>query len=216
LGYSISQKENSKLKSFLFLCIFSLTLTQDKSMKTLILILLIIFMIIAVLNYPFRIRGTFHVDVLNNIGFAVFKVLFIRLLSEKFKLSKSGKIEVEKEKNKKRKKNKILINKYFKCLSERSHVRRVDLFFDAGSKENVFFVSMLSGYVGVITSSISAVLINKYKDIKLFNSFKPSYNKDKLEVTGDLIASFSLKDMITSFICAVIYYFKKKKERKNV
>lgn len=164
------------------------------------------------ITYPFKIKGVFHVDVLNNVGFIAFKVLFIKLTAIRFKLSKNGKIKTHKLK---KKKNNYLFTFYVLSLAQKVDVKKLELFFDFGD-EDPFVASMISGYVGSFCSTIVSVFLNKYKGIKVFTSFMPNFDKKQLETSGEFVVTFSLIDVTLSFVHALKKYINHKKEKKNV
>ena len=93
---------------------YFLILTQYKSMKWLLIGFIFMF-ILLVVTYPFKISWYFHINLLNNIGFVVFKVLFIRLMCERFKIDNHFEFQTEREK--KKKKNQVFFHNYIFCLS---------------------------------------------------------------------------------------------------
>lgn len=192
-------------------------LTQSICMKVLILIFFIIQLLICIITYPFKMKGAIHINVLENIGFAVIKVFNIRLFSGRFKMSQDGHLSMEKEKkNKKKKKNKTLLQHYFISLAKKVDVKKAELFFNGGREDDACFVSLVSGYINVLMSSLFAVLMNKYKTMKTFLSVEPDYNKNRMEITATGVISFCLLDMFLSVVHAFISYLKEKEIEKNV
>jgi len=183
-------------------------------MKAFLLVLFITFFIIAFITYPFKIKGVFHIDVYNNVGFIAFKVLFIKLAAVRFKLADNGQIKVHKLKKKKKKDN-YLFTFYVLSLAQKVNVKKLELFFDFGN-EDPYFASLVSGYMGAITSSIISVFLNRYEGVKIFTSFIPKFDKNQLEASGEFVVTFSLIDVLLSFINALSKYINHKKEKRNV
>ena len=173
------------------------------------MICFIILLIVLIIGYPFKIKWSFHINLLENVGFVVFKVLFIRLTCERFKLNSRGQIEVERERKEKR--NKLLIQKYIYSLAKRVEVKNVDLFVDVGAENDAYFVSVLSGYIGASLSVVEALIINKYEKVKMYVFYIPNYEESKLECTGKIIVRFSLIDVAFAFIEALKSFIKQKK-----
>jgi len=176
--------------------------------STKLVIIFIVFFVLLFITYPFKITWRFHINLLENLGFVVFKVLFIRLLCERFKIS-NFEIKTEREKEKKRK-NEFFKN-YIICLAKRVNAKKIDLFFDVGAEDDAYFVSMLSGYVGALFSSLSALLLNRYSGVKIFNSFVPNYEKSELNITGKIIVEFNLITVFISLITALKLTIKQKR-----
>ena len=188
--------------------------TQSKSMKVVFFIALIL-LVVSIVIYPFKMKGAVHVNVVENIGFAVVRVFNIRLFSGRLKMASGGKVSLEKEKNKKKKnKNKGLSRHYFLSLIKKVVVKKAELFFNGGAENNAHLVSMVSGYVNVFVSSIFAVFMNKYNHMKTFISIEPEYEKERLELTALGVISFSLLDMFLSFICGVYYMLKERRDKR--
>ena len=160
--------------------------------------------------YPFRIKWSFHFNILKNIGFVVFKVLFIRLLCERFKINNKCEFEYEKEK-KKSKKNQEFFHEYIMALAKRVDVKRIDFFSEIGLVDDAYFLSMFDGFVSVGLYNLIGLFLNKYKDIKIFYDNTVVYEGEKLEFTGKIIVTFSLVSVIISVISALKILIKKRK-----
>ena len=187
---------------------YFLILTQYKSMKWLLIGFIFMF-ILLVVTYPFKISWYFHINLLNNIGFVVFKVLFIRLMCERFKIDNHFEFQTEREK----KKNQVFFHNYIFCLSKRVDVKKIDVFCDVGSEEDAYFISMLNGYIDAVLAMVSGVFLNRFKSLKIFNNVEPYYEKSILEFTGKIIVSFNLISVLLSTIMA--YKLTKKSRRGN-
>jgi len=165
-------------------------------MKTALLILLITFFMILFISYPFKIKWSFHFNVLKNVGFVVFKVLFIRLTCERFKINNKCEIEIESEK--KKKKDDQFLKQYIYSLAKRVDVKRIDLFCDIGLKDDAYLLSMTCGYIDSFFNICYSVLLNRYVDLKIFYRCEPTYQRECLEATGKIIVTFSLIDVLIS------------------
>ena len=185
-------------------------------MKEIVLIFFIILFVVSVITYPFKLKGALHINVIENIGFAVIKVFNIRLFNAKFKVASDGHFAMEKEKEKKqKKKNKELHRLYFMCLAKKIDLKKSEFFFTTGSTSDACLVSLIGGYINVFVSSVIAVLMTKYKHMKSFVNIEPDYQKDRIEMTASAVISFSLLDMFVSIMCALINYKKEKRGKKN-
>ena len=179
-------------------------------MKVAVLILVMVVFVILVITYPFKFKGAVHINALENIGFAVIKVLNIRLFNGRFKVDTDGKFSFEKEKNKKKKKNKTFKNHYFLSLSKRVDVKKAELFFNGGLEDDACLVSMACGYINVFVLSIFAVFMSKYKQMKTFVLVEPEYDKNRLELTASGVITFSLLDMFLSAVNGLCFMLKER------
>ena len=184
-------------------------------MNNILLILFIMFFVISVVIYPLKMKGAIHINVLENLGFAVVKVFNIRLFNARFKMAKDGHVSMEKEKNKKKKKNKTLSQFYFMSLAKKVDVKKAEIFFVAGSSQDAFIVSVVNGFVNVVSTCVFTTLMNKYKSMKTLVCVEPDYEKEGLEITASGVISFSLFDMLLSVIYSVIHYLKVKERKVN-
>lgn len=173
---------------------------HSKSMKVILIVSILIF-ILLIITYPFRIKWSFHFNVLENIGFVVFKVLFIRLLCERFKINNKCEIETEREK-KKSKKSEIFFHSYIYNLAKRVDVKRIEFFSDIGFKEDACFISLCCGVVNVSIEMLKSLFLVKYDNVKLYTKNSIDYENNKLEFTGKIVVCFNLVVVFLSLIQA--------------
>ena len=198
------------------MCIFLLINTHSMNMKGLVVLIIVTLALMLVLTYPFKLKANTHIDVFNNVGFVACKIAGIKVLCLKFKLRQDGKFDIERNKKKrKKKKNKTLSHYYFKTLASRVHFKKIDIIIDIGIKDEVLGSTMVSGYIGVFLSAITACLLNNNKHLRVFNSVLPCYEKDVIEFTGLGVISFSLADMMISILHAYVEYKDYKRRVKN-
>lgn len=186
-------------------------------MKGALLGIAVALFVVLIVIYPFKLKAVFHINVLEDLCFLAIKVFDIKLFCARFTITKEGKFDMDKfnKKKKKKKKDPLLLSSYFMCLAKMLHFKKLELFFTGGSSENAYYVSMLCGYVNAISSALYAVLLNKYKHIKIYSDIDPDYGQDRLELSASVVISFSLLDMIISVICAYKCYFQKKLKEKR-
>ncbi len=178
-------------------------------MKATLLIVFIVLFVVLLLVYPFKIKGAFHFNAIEDVGFVVLKVFVIKLVCMRFRFNNKGGLELKKYKKKKKKKKPVtLLGSYFMSLAKKLDVKKIQFFFSSGVPDNAYLVCMVNGAVETISASMFAVLLNKYKHLKIFSDVDPVFNENKLEVTASVVVSFCLLDMLLSVIHAYIYYFK--------
>ena len=166
-------------------------------MKTTLIIILLFLLILMVVNYPLKIKWSFHFNVLKNIGFIVFKVFFIRLLSERVKINKEFEFVAEKEKGEK--KSSLFFKNYMLSLAKKVNVKNIDIICDLGA-DDAYFISVISGSALTFISSVIAFILNKYEDVKIYYDLLPNYNEYQFELTGKIIVSFTIVDVFKSLI----------------
>ncbi len=186
-------------------------------MRIALLVVFISLLVLMVLTYPLKVKFALHVNVKDDVGFGAIKFMHLKLFCARFKISKTGKLEVNSAiKKKKKKKNKQIRRKYFLCLMKVLQIRKFEIFLDVGGSQNASSVALACGYVSAIFSSIIAVLMNQYKGIKTFMRINPSYEETRLELSGSIVLSICALDIILSFVCAISCYVKSKiKEKLN-
>ncbi len=183
-------------------------------MKSLLLAIAIIVLVILIFTVPIKIKAAVHINVLEDVGFGSIKLMYQKLFCAKFRITGEGRLEVDNAVKKKKKKKKNYIRKkYFACMLKLIDIKKFEIFVDSGSTYNAYVISMLCGYLSAMSSALIAMLINKYKHIKVFSSLKPSFDRDRLELSGSLVIAFSLLDMLLSIAYAYFsYLFMKIKE----
>ena len=181
-------------------------------MKVGVLIFFIFALVVTVLNYPFKLKVAVHVNMLENLGFAMVKIFGCRLTNIKFELH-NGRVGVKKNKKEGKKKFKQIRKFYLLCLLKNVVVKKGEVFFSFGIKEDAFKTAMVVGCVNSLVCSMFAVLINRNKGMKTFVSVEPCYKENKLEVSVLGVVSFSLIDVIKSINCAVLKYFKERRKQ---
>ena len=178
----------------------------------------IVLLVLYILIYPFKVKGAIHFNVFEEIGFISIKVFCFRIFSAKISLDENGKFHLQTpgKPKKKKKKPKTLMASYFVTIGKRLEIKKFEWYFTCGSNENAQFVSMLCGYILSLDAILSAILLERYKHVKIFNDIDPIYNEDRLEVSSSVVVSFRLLDMIVGVVIAYKNYLKVLKERKNV
>lgn len=180
-----------------------------------ILLLAIALFVLLVLTYPFKLKTAVHINFLEDVGFGAVKFLNLKLFCARFKITKNGKFEIHNAvKKKKKKKNKTIRKKYFLCLASLLKIKKFEVMLDAGYEDNAYLLSMFCGYFSNLSSSLIAVLMNKYKGIKVFYRVNPFFKQNRLELSGSIVVSFSLLDMIVAIFCSYFCFMKSKIKEK--
>ena len=200
-----------------YLRIFLYKKTQPNSMREMLLEIFVLLFVVALILYPFKIKAVMHVNVFEDLAFLAVKVFDFKLFCARFTITKEGKLDIDKfKKKKKKKKDPLLLYSYFTCLAKLLNIKKFELYFTSGFKNNAYHSAMLCGYVNVFSSIVCGLLLNKYKHIKIYSDIGADFENNRLELSGMVVVCFSLLDMLISVICAYKCYFQKKlKERRR-
>lgn len=187
-------------------------------MKEIVLGIAISLFVLLVILYPFKFKIALHSNVFEMVGFVSVKAFCFNLFSGKFTMNEKGEFSLEKNKKKKPKKKKpiSLLSVYFSTLLKRLNVKKFEWYFTCGSNTDARLVSLLCGYVLSFDAIVSAILLDKYSHVKIYNDIDPIYDDDRLEVSASVVVSFCLLDMFVAVFIAYRNYFQLLKEKKNV
>lgn len=170
-------------------------------------------LILLLLVFPFKGRLMGHFNLIEMKGFYSFKVWRIKLLCGRVYLDEKNKLVIENTNNaiKDRYKDEFMKKLSAKLLTE-IDVKKVELFFTGGFKENSFSSAMVCGGASMLVSTIYSYLTQKYEDVRLFEDITPTFEKDSLELTFDFVISISLYQIIKSLVSSKILILKESKE----
>lgn len=183
-------------------------------MKSILIVFFIVTLLFLLLIFPFKIRFMTHFNFLKLKGFYSVKILNIKLLSGMI-YRKNGEIKVENSAdmfsgNMSKPFMKKLIGELFNKLD----VKKVEIFFTGGFAENSFSSAIMCGSVTSFVQTLYSILSQKYLNVKLYEDIAPTFKKDSLELTLDIVLSLNIFNIITSIIKSN-FANNKFKERKN-
>lgn len=189
-------------------------ITQTISMRNMLIVFLCLSLVILVFVFPFKTRIMGHINLLEMKCYYSVKSWIIKLIC--------GKIEVENGKIKMENEETFLTGSYdndfvksiFGELLSRLDVKKVELFFTGGFKENSYYSALLCGTILSMVESMYGYLSLKYDDVKMYKDIKPTFDENNLELTVDLVVSFSIFGIVKSLMQAS-KNTKKIKEAKN-
>lgn len=178
-------------------------------MKQALLIIAVVLFVVAIIIYPFKVKGLIYANLFN--GVLCFSVVAfkIKLLNERICVSEGGSVFIEKSRDKKEK-DKSLGNYYFALLAKRADLDRVAIFFDCGKSDDASFSSLACGAFNIAAGILYHLLLEKYGNVKFLKCASPVYDRDIIELSARLVIRFSLLDMLLSFVCAYLKYIKVK------
>lgn len=181
-------------------------------MKNIFIVFFIIFFVLSVLVFPFKIRCMGHFNLLKFAGFYSLKIMKLKLINGRMFLE-NGKIKIQNSVN--RIENGLsddYSQNFTKKILEKIDVKKVELFFSGGIADNSFSSAMICGTFSAIIQSIYSILSQNYQNVKLYEDVDAKFGENEFEVTFDIVVSVSLISLIISVFEALKL---KNKEIKN-
>lgn len=172
-------------------------------MKELLIVFFIITVIIMAMAFPFKTRMMFHTNLLDAKGFYSFKIMKIKLLTGRFYIDNNNGFTVENSADLLSENfNKPFVKNLSKEILKRLDVRKVEMFFTGGFKENSYYSAIMCGLVSSIIQTIYSVLYEKYDDVKLYEDVDVTFNDDNIDFTFDIVIKISLIAILKSILKA--------------
>lgn len=151
---------------------------------------------------PFKTRFMGHFDVLGVKCYYVAKSWIIKLLCGKIVLE-NGEIKMTNEKTLfSSSYNNPFMKNLTKEIMDRLDVKKVELFFTGGFKENSFSSAIVCGSVLSVVETLYGYLSLSFDNVKMYKDIKPTFNYDNLELTVDVVVSISLIKILKSILNA--------------
>ena len=173
-------------------------------MKIAALCLLILLFFILLLIFPFRLRFLGHLNLINNICIYSIKVLFIKILVGRLKLTINNGIEIENQVNNiPDNKSPHFTNILVKCIVKKIEIDKLKIFMGFGIEDNAFASAMVAGSFNAVASVLIGVVLEYNPYAKITRAIVPEYNKNFCEAT--IVTSFKI-----SLLSIIISYFKAK------
>lgn len=171
-------------------------------MRDLPIVFFVLCLVFLILIFPFKTRIMGHVNLLEMKCYYSVKSWIIKLLCGKIEME-NGKLEMTNEET-------FLsgsyesgfIKKVFGELLTRLDVKKVEIFFTGGFKENSFSSAIMCGTIVSIVESFYGFLSLKFDDVKMYKDIKPTFDENNLELTLDLVVSFSILGIVKSLLGA--------------
>ncbi len=143
-----------------------------------------------------------HFDVLNFKFYYVAKLWILKLICGKI-LIDNGEIKMTNEKTiLSGSYNKPYIKSISKELMDRMDVKKVELFFTGGFKENSFSSAMVCGCVLSVVETLYGYLSLSFDNVKMYKDINPTFDENNLELTVDIVVSISLVQILKSLLSA--------------
>lgn len=172
-------------------------------MKELLIVFFIFTVIIMAMAFPFKTRMMFHTNLLNAKGFYSFKIMKIRLLTGRFFIDKNEGFTIENSVDIfSQNINKPFVRNLIKEMTKRVDVKKVELFFTGGFKEDAYSSAIMCGFVSSAAHVIYSMIYEKFEDAKLYEDVSVTFDEDNVDLTFDIVIKISLIAILKSIFKA--------------
>ncbi len=172
-------------------------------MKELLIVFFIFTIIIMAMAFPFKTRMMFHTNLLNAKGFYSFKIMKLRLLTGRFFIDKSEGFTVENSADIfSGNINKPFVRNLIKEMIGRVDVKKVELFFTGGFKNDSYSSAIMCGCVSSAVQVIYSIIYEKFEDAKLYEDVNVTFDNDSIDLTFDIVIKISLIAILKSIFKA--------------
>ena len=164
----------------------------------LLIVFFVLVLIMLVMVFPFKVRFMAHFNLLKMKGFYSIKILFFKILCGMV-YTANGKIYVSNIADAITPRYTSPFMKIFvRDLIKRLNVKKIEIFFTGGFAGDSFSSALLCGSVTSFVQTFYSYLTQRYEDVKLYEDVAPTFNKDNLEATIDMVVSISLIQILIS------------------
>ena len=177
-------------------------------MQKVLIVFFIVFFVILVLVFPFKTRAMAHVNLLELKCFYSVKIWIVKILCGMANFE-NERLNVFNDKTIFSVEYDDKLKAFSKEVLKHISVKKVELFFTGGAKDNSFSSAMICGTMLSIVETIYANLSLLYEDVKMYKDIEPTFKEDNFELTIDFVASISVVKLLISV-------FKSKKELKKL
>ena len=172
-------------------------------MKELLIVFFIVTLIIMAMAFPFKTRLMTHINLLSTKGFYSFKVMRVKLLTGRFYLDNDSGFQVENSNDLvSQNYNKPFVKKLTKEFLKRIDIKKVEMYFSGGLKNDAYSSAIICGAVSSTIQSFYSFLSEKFDNVKLYEDVEVLFDENSLEVTADIVISISLISILISIFKA--------------
>ena len=172
-------------------------------MKELLIVFFIFTVIIMAMAFPFKTRMMFHTNLLNAKGFYSFKIMKIRLLTGRFYIDRGDGFVVENTVDLfSGNINKPFVRHLIKEMIKKVDVKKVEVFFTGGFKEDSYSSAIMCGTVSSAVQMIYSMIYEKFEDVKLYENISVTFDSDNIDLTFDIVIKISLIAILKSIFKA--------------
>lgn len=172
-------------------------------MKELLIVFFIFTVIIMAMAFPFKTRMMFHTNLLNAKGFYSFKIMKVRLLTGRFYIDNGDGFTIENSADIFSKNiNKPFVKNLIKEMCKKVDIKKVELFFTGGFKEDSYSSAIMCGAVSSAVQTIYSMIYEKFEDVKLYEDVNVTFDSDNIDLTFDIVIKISLIAILKSIFKA--------------
>ncbi len=182
-------------------------------MRNLLIVFFITILLLLLIFLPFKTRLMFHLNLFETKTYYSLKVIFIKILCGMV-FMKDGKLYVSNIDGPITFSSSKFTRFLILNILSKIDVKKVEIFFTGGFADNSFNSALLCGSVSAVVQTFYSILSQKFENVKLYEDIAPTFNKDNLEVTVDVVVSLSIFQLFVSIISAA-FRNNKLKESKN-
>ncbi len=171
-------------------------------MKFMLIVFFVLFLLLL-LVLPFKSRIMGHLNLTDKKGFYSFKIWKVKILCGRVYFNDENKLIIENTNNviKNKYKDKLM-QKFARQVMSEIEVKKVELFFTGGFKQNSFSSAMICASARLLMDLIYSYLSQNFFNVKLYEDIEPLFDEDLLELTFDFVATISIFKFIKSLIIA--------------
>ena len=149
-----------------------------------------------------------HINILDNICVYSIKILFIKILVGRAKLTINDGLKIENQVNNlPENTNQQFANILVKFIVKKLEIDKLKVFSSFGAKDDAFLTAMATGSVNSLVSCIIGVVLEFNPQATISRAITPTFNETNAEIT--LVSSFKI-----NLINIIISLIKAKKEFK--
>lgn len=171
-------------------------------MRNLLIVFFVICLVFLIAIFPFKTRIMGHINLIEMKCYYSIKSWILKLLCGKIVVD-DGKLEMTNEET-------LLTGSYnseflklvTKEILSKIDVKKVEIFFTGGFKENSFSSAIMCGTILSFVQTMFGYLSLKYDDVKMYEDINPTFDETNLELTIDLVVSISLWRILWCFLKA--------------
>ena len=169
-------------------------------MRNLLIVFLIICIIFLIIFFPFKTRVMGHVNLLEMKCYYSVKSWIIKLLCGKI-IVDNGKIKMTNDDTiLTGDVDKLFVKKMVGEIMSKLDIKKIEIFFTGGFKENSFSSAIICGSILSIVETLYGNLSLSFDNIKMYKDIKPTFDEDNLELTIDIVVSMSLIKILNCFL----------------
>ena len=140
---------------------------------------------------------------LNTKGYYNLKVMRLKLLTGRFYIDNGAGFTVENSADIfSGNINKPFVRNLIKEMVKKVDIKKVELFFTGGFKEDSYSSAIMCGCVSSAVQVIYSMIYEKFEDAKLYEDVNATFDSDNIDLTFDIVIKISLIAILKSIFKA--------------